>query len=609
MKTLLIALNSKYIHSSLAPWYLKAACGYGYGEIKVMEFTINDSIDAILADIYREDANVVAFSCYIWNITHVLKLAEGLKKVSPNTSIIFGGPEVSFDGEEVLANSWYCDYVLVGEGEQSLPQLLQFLTDHSTKITGINGLTFRESNRIISNNACSIISDLDSIPSPYTDEMLKSIAGRIVYYESSRGCPFSCSYCLSSTFEGVRYFSMDRVTQDLSRLINAGVRQVKFVDRTFNCSKSRAKDIFKFIINAFHKFEGKNLLQIYKSQDFSMTPPNFHFEAAADLFDNEMLDMLATVPKGLIQFEIGIQTTNRHTLEAISRRTSIDKVIYNVKRIREMENIHLHLDLIAGLPLEDFSSFSESFNDVYKMKPHQLQLGFLKMLKGSRIRAEAQVHEYKYREYPPYEILQNKYLSFSELLKLKGVEEILERYFNSGRFINTLDFIVDKFFSLPFEFYRQFYKYCQEKGHLDRPLASRELYKILMNFMKVYINNYGYSLEEMEIINELLKFDYLSSDNTSNLPEDLYRISSDGFKDKCFEFLKNEANIKEYLPQYEGIPAKQVYKRVHFETFSYDVLDKRTNYSFKREKIVVLFDYAFKNPVTGLYKYVKLHGF
>ena len=592
MKTLIIALNSKYIHSALAPRYLKASCGNECGDIDILELTINDSLDSILASIYREKADSVAFSCYIWNIAYVLKLAEDLKKVSPATKIILGGPEVSFDAVKVMEGSLFIDYIISGEGENVFKLLLKHLFDGSVKIGDICGLTYRNEGAVLSGEPCPLIENLDSIPSPYSDEMLASLGGRIVYFESSRGCPFSCSYCISSTFEGVRYFSMDRVKRDLLKLIEAGVKQVKFVDRTFNANRERAKEIIKFVI--------ENAAEI-----------NFHFEAAGDLFDDEMLQILSTAPEGLIQFEIGIQTTNEKTLEMINRRTSIDKVFNNVRRLNAPENINIHLDLIAGLPGEDYDSFKESFNDVYLLKPHQLQLGFLKMLKGSKIRREIGLHGYEFRDYAPYEVLCNKYMSFDEMLELKGIEEIVERYYNSGRFANSLEFIINNFYGSAFEFYYEFLQFNKRMRYLERPLSSRELYAVLMKFLKEWAPE-----SKLGLLKDLLKLDFLSCDSSNNLPEGIDRSLQPGFKERCFDFLKSETNICTYLKGFAGVPAKEIFKRVHFEIFNYDVaqqvvsqnivIQKNNCIDFKEAETVVLFNYSLRNKVTGLFNYEKL---
>ena len=580
MKTIIIAVNSKYIHSSLAPWYLKAACKSNCGTIKVMEFTINDNPDSVLSRIYAEGCDIAAFSCYIWNINFILKVAENLKKILPNIKIVLGGPEVSYDPKQVLELHPFVDFVIFGEGESAFNELLGFLNGVGKELYDIKGLSYREDGRITVSKIFPLEQDLDSIPSPYNNEMLSCIGNRIVYFESSRGCPFSCSYCISSTFEGVRYFSLDRVKKDLRFLMAAGVKLVKFVDRTFNCNKDRAKSIFEFIIN-----NAGNTV--------------FHFEAAADLFDEETIEILSRAPKGLIQFEIGIQSTNEVTLEAVKRKTNIKKVLYYVKRLMELGNIHIHVDLIAGLPFEDYSSFRKSFNDVYNLFPHQLQLGFLKMLKGSAIRNESLKYGYKFREYPPYEILGNEFLSYEDIVKLKRIEEVLERYYNSARFERSLKYIINGFFDSPFEFFEEFSLFYLKEGCFERSISSRELYTILLKFIAESNRKV-----DLTLLNELLKFDFLISDNTNNLPVGIERIFKESFKIKCFEFLKTSDNIAKFLPDFCGEPPKKIFNRVHFELFRYDITE---NVSIPTKKdTVILFNYSEKNPITEHYSYIKI---
>lgn len=583
MKTLIIAVNSKYIHAALAPWYLKAVCDAGCGEVKVEEYTINDHMESILGRIFAAKPQVAAFSCYIWNIEYVLRLAADLKKVLPEVRIILGGPEVSYDAEEVLERNPFVDYVLSGEGEVSFPLLLKSLREPSHALKEIDGLAYRDRGRIFSNQGCIVVGDLNSIPSPYTEEMLGALGNRIVYYESSRGCPFSCSYCLSSTTSGVRFFALDRVEEDLDRLVNAGVRQVKFVDRTFNSNRKRAKEIFALILRRY-------------GSGTSQRNINFHFEAAADLFDEEMFKILEQVPPGLMQFEIGVQTTNERTLELINRKTSIEVVFANFKRLKLAGNIHMHLDLIAGLPEEDFLSFAQSFNEVYNLGPQQLQLGFLKMLKGSKIRKEAELYGYRFREYAPYEVLENRSISFEQLMEIKGIEELVERYYNSGRFVRTLKWIHTIMFLAPFDFYTGFLQFNKERGTLERGISSRELYDVLQDYLKKVLSE-----PLWPVCNDLLKFDFLSSDNTNNLPSGIERIVEPDFREKCFAFLRNEENVKRYLPNFTGTPAKQIFKSVHFEKFRYNVVQHVTNYDVKKEETVVLFNYRDRDKVTELY--------
>jgi len=585
MKTTIVALNSKYIHSSLGVWYLKAICGEEQGEISVLEATINEDEDRILASIFNEKADVVAFSCYIWNIGEVLKLSENIKKILPTIVIVLGGPEVSFEVDRFLVDHLFVDFVIMGEGEYTFKKLIYYLKSGNINFENIGGLVYRKGNKVEINDSYEQACDLDYLPSPYSDEMLQSIGNRIVYFEASRGCPFSCSYCLSSTSKGVRFFSMERVKNDLDRLIRTGIRQIKFVDRTFNCNKSRAKEILRYVIESSG---AKN----------NEVTTNFHFEAAADLFDEEMLDILSVAPEGLIQLEIGVQSTNSSTLELVDRKTDLAKVFSNISKLRLKGNINIHLDLIAGLPGESFLSFCNSFNQVYMLNPQQLQLGFLKMLKGSKIRSEAELHEYCYRNYPPYEVLFNKFISYEELLVLKGIEEHVDKYYNSGRFLTSLNNFIRFHFETAFEFYRAFHIFYVKEGLNGRNLSSRELYSAFVKF--------AHNFDNFEIANELIKLDYLASDNSRNYPEGIINYKEHGFKEKCFEFLKVYSNIDNYLPQYKGVPPKEIYKKVHFEVFKIDVSKVQGKKDFQKRRTVIMFDYSSKNKVSGLFRYWKV---
>ncbi|HHW31920.1 MAG TPA: B12-binding domain-containing radical SAM protein [Clostridiaceae bacterium] len=597
MKTLLVALNSKYIHSSLAVWYLKAYCSnedeQAYNGVEIAEYTINDNIESILGSICLKKPEIICFSCYIWNIEYVLKLTRNIKKLMPECIIILGGPEVSYDAEKIMEAEPSVDFIISGEGETALKNLLQHIrqgqVSHFTHIKQIRGLTYREKGEIKSTEPCTLIENLDEIPSPYTDEFFILLKNRIVYYESSRGCPFNCSYCLSSTIAGVRYFSLDRVKKDISILISRNVRQVKFVDRTFNANKKRAKEIFKYIIEESAK---------------TRSDINFHFEMGGDLFDEEMLDILSTAPPGLIQFEIGVQTTNQDALKEIDRITDYEKLKNNIQRLISNGNIHIHLDLIAGLPYEDYESFIKSFNDVYSLNPHHLQLGFLKLLKGSKIRRQSGLHGYIFRDYPPYEVLSNKYISYNRILTLKAVEELVERYYNSGRFTISLRYITKKIFHKPFDFYYSFSKYYETCGYYEKSLGAKELYRVLYEFIEAVADQ-----SSLNLIKDLLRLDFLKCDSSGSLPDILKSDTPKEFKDECFQFLREEDNIKKYLPGFNGMTAKDMYKKVHFQIFDYNIFSWKDDIPKEKvipEKTVVLFDYTKKDRVTGWFTFTKL---
>ena len=408
MKVLISVINSKYIHSCLAAWYLKASCNKIGKDIEVKEYTINNSIEFIFRDILKQKPEVLAFPCYIWNIEIVSKLIENIKNIYPNIIIIVGGPEVSYDNSNL--NSLPIDYIIRGEGEEVFPKIIMKL-ENNERISE----AFKEEL-----NKFSIIKDLNTIQSPYLPEMIEKNIDKIIYFESSRGCPFNCSYCLSSTYKGVRYFNIDRVFDEIKKLVEYEVNQIKFVDRTFNCNMLRAKAIITYIKNLNPK------------------KTTFNFEISAELIDDAFLELISDLPDGLIQFEAGIQSVHSDVLKAVNRASNIDKLFNRVKRINEMGNIHLHVDLIAGLPFETLNRFKESFNKVISLRPQNFQLGFLKLLKGTKIRDEKNIYEYIFNTYPPYELLKNKFLSYEEIICLKRIEEVLERYYNSGRFINSL---------------------------------------------------------------------------------------------------------------------------------------------------------------------------
>ena len=422
MKTILTTLNSKYIHTALSIRYLKSY-SQDITDIDLMEFTINQNVDFIAGEIYKRNPDIIGFSTYIWNRDKTLKVCETIKLVYPDVKIILGGPEVYFDGQDLMVEHWYIDFIVYGEGEITFKELLESILMGKKDYSYINGLIYRKGDSIIQNPPRKLIKNLDSIPSPYSfigDEF----KNKIVYLVSSRGCPFNCQFCLSSTIKGVRYFSLDRVKEDLEKLIDAKVKQVKFVDRTFNANKEYAMEIMNFIMEK----DPHNM--------------NFHFEVTAHLLDDDMLKFLKRAKEGLFQFEIGVQSTNVKTLEAIGRKTNLPKLKKVTEEIKSYNNIHQHLDLIAGLPYEDYDSFKDSFNYVYEIKPEKIQLGFLKLLKGSGLRNKRGKYGFKFLDSPPYEVLETNYISYEEMLKLKGIEDLVEKYYNEGYFEHSIEYII-----------------------------------------------------------------------------------------------------------------------------------------------------------------------
>ena len=407
MKIILAACNAKYIHSNLAVYDLQAYARQYQQHILLKEYTINQQKDEIMKDLYEEKPDVICFSCYIWNISFVKELAEDLKKVLPSVPFWAGGPEVSFDAEAFLAANPAFDGVMVGEGEETFLELAGYYVDHRKSLEQIRGIAFRKENQVLHNGWREIM-DLSKVPFPYKD--LQDFDHRIIYYESSRGCPFSCSYCLSSVDKKLRFRSLDLVRKELQFFLDHKVPQVKFVDRTFNCKHDHAMAIWKYIVE----------------HDNGVT--NFHFEIAADLLREEELELMATMRPGLIQLEIGVQSTNLQTLEAIHRKTDFLRICQIVERIHSFGNIHQHLDLIAGLPYEDYDSFHHSFNDVYALRPQQFQLGFLKVLKGSLMKQMEKEYGIVHKEKEPYEVLSTNWITYEDVLNLKKVENMVEVY-------------------------------------------------------------------------------------------------------------------------------------------------------------------------------------
>ena len=531
MNTLIVALNSKFIHSSLSVWYLKAN---GSGNCQVFESTINQPVMSLYREICSYNCENIAFSCYIWNISTVLCLAQMIKSAYPQVNIILGGPEVSYNSKEILENHPYVDYVICGEGEEAFRRITS--GDYTAP-----GITYRTDKGIVTGEF-QLINNLDDIISPYTDEMLSRVPYGSVYYEASRGCPFNCGYCLSSTFKGVRRFSFDRIKSDITKIVQSGVKQIKFVDRTFNCDSDYTIEFIKWLKD-------------------NTGDVNLHFEIASDLLTDELIDLLGTLPPGKVQLEAGVQSMNPHTIEAVSRKTDLDKVLSNSQKIMEKGNIHLHLDLIAGLPYEDYESFRRSFDLVYSVKPHNLQLGFLKLLKGSRLRGEEE-HQFKFMSAPPYEILCNKYLSPQEVIRLKKIEDMVDRFYNSGRFTYALDYLIK---GSAFDFFER----LSDVLDFTTPPSADALYEHL------------YEFAGDEKLKDILKLDFLSTTHSGRLPS--FMDTAD-LKERCFEYLKATE------PENE---ARQRFKQVRLEYF-------------KTTDQYILFDYAKQNPVTGRFGYKQI---
>ena len=481
MKTLLIAINAKYEHESLAVWCLNAACLKQNIPVTVIQYSINDSMQRIWASILEESPDVAAFSCYIWNRELVVKLISDLKKAKPECKIIVGGPEVSYEGSENEFYSVGADFVVKGEGEKKLPSFLK----------AIEGQDIVHAKEVLEKPDISMER---SYISPYNDAYLNRIKDRIAYIESSRGCPYRCSYCLSSESTGLVYYPIDLIKEDIKKLVSAKAKVIKFVDRSFNVNEEHSLKIWDFI----REFENERI--------------TFHFEINPDILTIRQKESLLSMPAGLVQLEAGIQSVNPKTLKEVSRVMNVQKAVENLKTLMSKGNLHIHVDLIAGLPYEGMDSFRESFNNIYQIGAHHLQLGFLKLLHGTRIRKEADLHGYKYRNYPPYEVIENKYITSAEILEIKGIEEALDRTLNSGRFTYTLKYL-ENYFTEPFALYKGFAEFLKNRGRLYQPVSATALFE----FLRDYASRID-GINRLEL-DSFIALDYACSLKNTVLPE------------------------------------------------------------------------------------------
>ena len=540
MKILLAACNAKYIHSNLAVYDLQAYASEYTDHIILKEYTINQQKDDIMRDIYLEHPDVVCVSCYIWNISFVKELMADLAKILPDADFWAGGPEVSYDAEKFLAENPEFTGVMVGEGEETFLELSgHYIEQSPADLKDITGVCYRDGEKIVHNGWRQIM-DLSSIPFIYKD--LADFKNRIIYYESSRGCPFSCSYCLSSIDKKLRFRDTEMVKKELQFFIDNKVPQVKFVDRTFNCKHDHAMAIWKYI----------------NEHDNGVT--NFHFEISADLLREEELQEMSTMRPGLIQLEIGVQSTNPDTIKAIHRTMDFEKLKGIVNRIHSFGNIHQHLDLIAGLPYEDYDSFRKSFNDVYALKPQQLQLGFLKVLKGSHMMEMCQEYEIVYKTREPYEVLSTKWLDYDHVLKLKNVENMVEVYYNSGQFQNTLEYL-EGFFPDAFSIYEGLGRFYMEKGYGDVSHTRMRRYEILLEFLE------NVPEISMDKVKDQMVYDLYLRENLKSRPG--FAKDQKPFERQIWDFRKRE----------------KVAKNAHMEVFA--------------DGKVLLFDYADRDPLTN----------
>lgn len=609
MKILLTAINAKYIHSNLAVYCLRACTGEWKDQVEIAEYTINHQKEEILADIYRRRPDVAAFSCYIWNRDYVISLIRDFHLLCPEVPIWVGGPEVSYDASRFLRENPQVTGVMAGEGERSFAKLVELYAESFRRgkvlenlpemagagetvqyaaadmeslkknmsearrkspemekgMAQIPGLVWRDSTGEICENPPAELMNLDEIPFVY--ENMDDFAHKIIYYESSRGCPFSCSYCLSSIDKRVRFRSLELVLAELQFFLDAKVPQVKFVDRTFNCNHGHAQAIWRYIAE----------------HDNGIT--NFHFEIAADLLNQEELELLSTLRPGLVQLEIGVQSVNLQTIHEIDRVMNLSRLRQTVDRIHAGKNVHQHLDLIAGLPYENYESFIHSFNEVYAMRPQQLQLGFLKVLKGSRMREKAREYGIVYRQEPPYEVLYTRWISYGEILKLKAVEEMVEVYYNSSQFANTLT-ALEKAFPHPYGMYEALAQYYEKNGLNGRNHSRMARFEILQSFAEEADG------ANRELYDELLLLDLYLRENSKSRPAWAGDLAD--YKEEFRRFYQREAETPEHLTGYAGYTSRQIMNMTHGEVFFHDVLNTGGELPCR-----VVFDYRNRDPLTG----------
>lgn len=568
---LLAVINAKYIHSNLAVYSLKAYAKKYQNQIGLAEYTINQNPDDILKGIYRDHPEVLCISCYIWNISYVRNLIREVHKVLPDTAIWLGGPEVSYDARKVLEEHPEVTGVMKGEGEVTFLELAGFYLEGISELAKIEGITYRDGDQI-QENPWRGITDLSTIPFVYKD--LKKFENRIIYYESSRGCPFSCSYCLSSIDKKLRFRDLELVKEELQFFLDHNVPQVKFVDRTFNCKHDHAMAIWKYLI----------------AHDNGIT--NFHFEVAADLLNEEEIALIRTMRPGMIQLEIGVQSTNPDTIREIHRKMDFAQVSEVVTRVQEGHNVHQHLDLIAGLPYEDYDSFEKSFCDVYQLRPQQLQLGFLKVLKGSFMYQAAPEYGCVCQSREPYEVLYTRWLPYDDVLRLKLVEEMVEVYYNSNQFGKTLR-AIEKLFDNPFALYEALGAFYDKKGYMDISHTRIRRYEILQEFLQEYVDE-----EQMDYYRQLMICDLYARENMKTRPA--WAKDLKAYKRDIREFYLKEEETHEYLPEYEGYDEKQLARMTHLERMDYDP-DTGV-----REPCWILFDYRSRDVLTYDAKMVKL---
>ena len=580
MKIVLVGINAKYIHTNLAVRSLQANAGKYRNEVEIAEYTINHSIQEILSDLFDREPDVVGFSCYLWNIEYVMRLAQDWKKIWPQGKIVVGGPEVSYNPEKTFEQYPFVDLLIRGEGENTFKEVLAWLHGEKQSRAELSGVAYLEEGELHIGPPQKAM-DMDDLVFPY--ESLEGLENKILYYESIRGCPFSCSYCLSSIERSVRIKSVEKTEKELDFFIERKVPQVKFVDRTFNCNRDYAYEIWRYI----------------GEHDNGVT--NFHFEIGGDLLREKDFELLKTFRPGLVQFEIGVQSTNPDTIKAIRRTMDLKKLADCVARVHEAGNIHEHLDLIAGLPYEGYASFRHSFEDVYAMKPDQLQLGFLKVLEGSYMNEVKDSYDIQFSSYPPYEVLSTRWLPYEDLKRLKAVEEMVEVYYNSFQFSASMTYL-RTLFSMAFDMYVALSMHYREKGYFSCQHSRLRRYEILWEFLC----EAEWSEEAREILRQTLTYDLYARDYVKNPPAFVPERSHE-YQQKVRDFLTKECEQPTVLSGYEKYQPKQLFNMIYVQQFTVNIPKLlKTGKVETGEAHSLVFDYQKRNPLTHSAEVIRL---
>ncbi|NYE05413.1 radical SAM superfamily enzyme YgiQ (UPF0313 family) [Bacillus niacini] len=579
MNVICSTLNAKYIHTNLAIRYLKAFAAPEFN-IQLKEYTIKDPAMNIVSDLYQQKPKIIGFSCYIWNIEETIKVVNMLKKIDPSIQIVLGGPEVTYDTVEWMEKLPSVDFIIIGEGEHSFKQLLTEMNGEGD-YRNVHGIAYRENGKVRVTPQMNKL-DLKELPSPYRfPEDVAHLGKRVTYIETSRGCPFNCQFCLSSIEVGVRYFDREKIKDDIRYLMANGAKTIKFVDRTFNISRSYAMEMFRFLI------------------DEHLPGTVFQFEITADIMRPEVIEFLNNeAPKGLFRFEIGVQSTNDYTNELVMRKQNFEKLTRTVTMVKDGGKIDQHLDLIAGLPEEDYSSFRKTFNDVFELRPEELQLGFLKMLRGTGLRLRAADHEYIYMDQSPYEILGNNVLPFNDILRIKQVEDVLEKYWNDHRMNHTIEYLVTKVFPSPFDFFQEFGGFWDKQGWSRIGHQLEDLFRRLFSFLE------SRSVSDLDIISGLMKYDYLI--NHKYKPRKPWWEQSSN-KQTRTEIYKQVVDNPSHLGQPYldlALDEKDLYKHTMIEDLSFDLSVYLTSGKIVKVQTYLLayFDPANKGTIIFPFK-------